>query len=119
MHRPQLSTKQCQDVRFVSWNINGDFLNKISILMVMLLNNGLMCVQAHLLVRLSFLDMSRDFHTFLFPQELVHFRGRPSEGLATYVPASLFSSSDPFLTVRVGSCEVINLYLPNNYKNDE
>ena len=35
------------------------------------------------------------------------------------IQSSLFSSSDSFLAVRVGSCVVINAYLPTSYKNDE
>jgi hypothetical protein len=64
-----------------------------------------------------------DFCTFSVSTKRVHSRGGSFGELGTEVSASiqssLFSSSDTFLAVRAGSCVVINVYLPPNYKNDE
>ena len=80
MHPPEISTKHNQNKRFVPSYINGNLLNKISILEGMLLNNDLICIQEHFLPSpsLSLFDKSTDFCTFSVPVKRVHSQGRPS-----------------------------------------
>ena len=82
-------------MRFVSWNLNGNLLNKISVLETLLLRNDLMCVQKNFLVFrkkhpiLSLLDISIGSSV---PVKRVHSQCPPSGDLANLVSASIRST---------------------------
>ena len=86
-------------IRCLTLNINGGFVQKSSVLDELVSKHDVICLQEHLLSKLSISLLD-----------------------ATYVNSALRSllleSSDYFLAVKVDNVFIYNIYLPTDYHND-
>ena len=109
---------------FISWNINGSFIEKLPILSDLSVEHDVVCIQEHFITVQSenLLELNHIAKAYKVPAKQSGSRGRPSGGLATFVRScvlsSLFEKSDNFLAVRIESCVFINVYLPTDYKDE-
>ena len=109
---------------FISWNINGSFIEKLPILSDLSVEHDVVCIQEHFITVQSenLLELNHTTKAYKVPAKQSCSRGRPSGGLATFVRScvlsSLFEKSENFLAVRIESCVFINVYLATDYKDE-
>jgi hypothetical protein len=97
------------DSFLLSWNINGSFTNKLSVLQSLSSSYNVIFLQEHFVTKHGINILTLDGMTsYSVPARKLNNRGRPSGGLVIFVKLALRSSSfklnDHYLAVRVDSC---------------
>lgn len=111
-----------RELSLITWNINGNVINKLPILENLIRNHNIVCLQEHFLINegTELLNIGDSIDLFAVGAKSSG-SGRPSGGIAILASKSLratvFQVSDNFIAIKVERTIIFSVYMPTDYKS--